>query len=152
MTLRPAFLLLAALTVGACASTPDSQAQELAGCWYFERSDVARALNLPWGVRLTGDTLEAWPIARQLEGVRHAATLTPEGDRDHPFGYWRRAAPDSVEIGYPGGGGLVLQLHQVEEQRMRGTAIPAGDVMVPGRPEPEPQAPVVLFLAQCPEL
>ena len=29
-----------------------------------------------------------------------------------PFGYWLRTPADSIEIGYPGGRGLVLRLAQ----------------------------------------
>lgn len=143
-------LLLAAAT--ACASTAQAPAPGLAGCWYFERDDVARSLRLPWGVRLGEDSLAGWPALERHDGTRVAATLTPDGDADHPFGYWRPLGEDSVEIGYPGGGGYTLRVG-VEDQRLEGTVRAVGDARGPGAddsPPPVPQ-PVALMRALCPE-
>ncbi|NIP79118.1 MAG: hypothetical protein GWM90_07900 [Gemmatimonadetes bacterium] len=132
-----------------CASTPDAlSAQELEGCFYFERYVVADgAIRLPWGVRLSREPLEGWPMASRGD-VRLAATLTVDGDVDHPFGYWLPSG-DSVEIGYPAGGGLVLEL-EVVDMALEGVVRPLGDARSLDAPEPEPAA-VRLTRARCPE-
>jgi hypothetical protein len=141
-------LALSALT--ACATTGQGPASGLTGCWYFERDDVARSLRLPWGLRVLPDPLEGWPALQQRDGVRVASTLTVDGDRDHPFGYWLPLGEDSVEIGYPGGGGYVLRL-AAKDARMEGTVGPVGDVLMPGVDGPPDPSPVVLTRALCPE-
>ena len=156
MTHRP--LLASAALVGAvllltgagCASTSDSPAFELPGCYYFTQDDVFRELRLPWGIRLQDAPLEGWP-AMTARGGRKATTLTGTDEVDHPFGYWLTEAPDSVEIGYPAGGGLVLELAVREDHGLEGTARPVGDVIEPGA-DGEPAArPVHLLWARCPE-
>lgn len=143
--MRLRLLLLPALLVSACASSPEGAAQELSGCYYFERDATARELNLPWGVQLTDQPLEGWPIGQQ-EGVRRAVTLKgPDQTADFPFGYWQAKA-DSVRLGYPGMGGFLVDL-AVEEQALEGTARPVGDA---GVDEERPVHPVRLTLARCP--
>ena len=144
----PAALLLV-LGAFACVSTPAPQgAREPIGCWYFDRNDAAAALNLPWGIRLTADPLTGWPRTQARGDARFAATLAPEAEIDHPFGYWMPLTDDSLEIGYPGGGGLVLRL-AAGDMAMTGTARPVGDVVTPGAAVPPTRA-VRLTRAQCP--
>lgn len=145
-TASAAGLLLVAF---ACAHTPDrGDVREPIGCWYFDRNDAATALNLPWGIRLTGDSLTGWPAIDQRGGARVAATLTPDGDQGHPFGYWLETSGDSIEVGYPGGGGLVLRL-AVSDTALTGIARPVGDAL-PLEPGPRPDRPVRLTPARCP--
>jgi hypothetical protein len=147
--------LLAAAIMSACATTPESVNLDIAGCWYFERDAAAEALRLPWGVRLLPDSLTGWPALGQLPGVRRATTLAGPGEEaGHPFGYWRPLgadAPtrDSLEIGYPAGGGLVLRLDG-GPTHLTGTATPMGDAMAPGAAPPRVR-PVTLTRARCPE-
>lgn len=152
----PAFAGAATLAVvvallGACASAGERlSAQQLAGCYYFERNDVARELNLPWGVRLTEDSLQGWPAMAARHALR-AATLSTEGDQDHPFGYWLTIDSDSVEIGYPAGGSLVVRVAP-DGQRMVGTVRALGDaVPPPGVARAATAQPVMLQHALCPE-
>lgn len=141
--------LLLVLAAFACVSTPPQPPMtDPVGCWYFDRDQAATALNLPWGVRLSADTLTGWPRIEARGVARVAATLNPEGEADHPFGYWMTVPDDSIEIGYPGGGGLVLRLAR-GEMAMAGSARPVGDVLVPGA-APAPLRPVRLTRAQCP--
>lgn len=141
---------IALVVTSACASSPGKQqAAEIVGCWYFVHDDAARDLRLPWGVRLTDEELQGWPALQQLEGVRRAATLTPSGDADHPFGYWRPLPGDSLLMGYPAGGGLSVRL-EVEPSRLVGTARPVGDAR-PLNPRPAEERAVSLTRARCPE-
>jgi hypothetical protein len=142
--------LLAAAIMSACATTPESANSDIAGCWYFERDAAAEALRLPWGVRLLPDSLTGWPALGQLPGVRRATTLAGPGEEaGHPFGYWRPLGADSLEIGYPAGGGLVLRLDG-DPTHFTGTATPVGDAMAPGA-APARVRPVTLTRARCPE-
>lgn len=148
---RAALLAFAtvALATAACVSAPAAEAaDDPIGCWYFDRDEAAAALNLPWGVRLSADLLTGWPRIEALGAPRVAATLSPEGEADHPFGYWLVLTSDSIEIGYPAGGGLVLRLAP-GDMAMTGNARAVGDVLVPGA-EPAPLRPVRLTRAQCP--
>lgn len=145
--------LAALLLASACASTGSANAPErLAGCYYFLQDATAESLRLPWGVRLVDEPLDGWPALQQLEGVRLATTLTPEGDEDHPFGYWRPLEGDSVQIGYPAGGGLSLRLMpEPDLAHLEGIARPVGDVRpLDGDAAPGP-TPVRLMRARCPE-
>ncbi|HSJ06382.1 MAG TPA: hypothetical protein VK936_06760 [Longimicrobiales bacterium] len=153
----PLAALLGAVVLGlapACATTPENGEADRTGCWYFERDAAAEALRLPWGVRLTPDSLTGWPALERLPGVRRATTLAGPGDEaGHPFGYWRPLAgdsrtPDSLEIGYPAGGGLVLRLHGGTD-RVAGTASPVGDAVAPGAAAPQVRR-VALTRARCP--
>ena len=134
---------LAALALLACrAQSPDPVSP--VGCWYFDRDAAATTLNLPWGVRLDSVELTGWPALDARGGGMRAATLTAEGTADHPFGYWMTIDGDSIEIGYPAGGGLVLRLAP-GETAMTGTARDVGDV------RPSAATPAVrLTRAQCP--
>lgn len=139
--------ILAATALMACASTPGGAAQELAGCWYFEQDATARDLNLPWGVRLTADSLTGWPGVHERPGTRTAITLVRPGETaGFPFGYWRALPGDSVRIGYPGMGGFALDL-VVSDGALTGQARPVGDA---GLGERRP-SPVRLARAGCPD-
>jgi hypothetical protein len=141
--------LAVAVLAPACASTSESAAQSLSGCFFFERDDTARELRLPWGIRLTESALGDWPAMRDREDVRVATTLNETRETDTPFGYWIPQG-DSVEVGYPGGGGMVLEL-EVTETHLVGTARPVGDVLTPGtEPGARPARPVRLLHARCP--
>lgn len=138
--------LLLALAAGACASTPEGSAQEMAGCYYFEQDATARQLNLPWGVRLTADSLTGWPPLDQQPETFTAVTLIRPGEtRDTPFGYWQ-ARGDSVRIGYPGMGGFSVELSR-QDSVLVGTARGVGDAGL----GPRDTHAVRLSRARCPE-
>lgn len=143
---------LAAAALAACAGPPEQpEPRPLIGCHYFVQDQVAQQLHLPWGVRLLDQPLEDWPAIQQRGDVRVATTLTGHSEENFPFGYWLRTAEDSVELGYPGGGGLVLRL-AMENGALRGTAHPVGDALEPPAARPSPTAhPVALIWARCPE-
>jgi hypothetical protein len=143
--------LTAVLVISACASTPDPAPDDLAGCYYFEPGEAAQSLRLPWGVRLLADTVDGWPALEQRAGVRQAMTLVAPGEEaGHPFGYWLPLDGDSVEIGYPAGGGLLLTL-AVGPTHLAGTVTPVGDALPPGAADPRPRSePVSLLRARCP--
>lgn len=152
----PPIMALAALAAGgllatACAGQPEQpEPRPLAGCYYFVQDRTAEQLRLPWGVRLHDRPLEGWPAIQQRTGVHRASTLTGSDEVDFPFGYWIRTAGDSVEIGYPGGGGLVLEL-AIDDTGLRGTARPVGDALEPPATRPERTShPVELTWAGCP--
>lgn len=145
MTFRysaPAILLAAAAV--ACASTQAGDAQDVAGCYYFEQDATARQLNLPWGVRLTTEPLTGWPA---LEGSAYVAVTLWDVDRttDFPFGYWQTTAVDSIRIGYPGMGGFSLELTP-ENGVLEGVAVPMGDAGL----GPRTPHPIRLQHARCP--
>lgn len=134
------------LGVAGCASTPEGEAQELAGCYYFEQDATAQALSLPWGVRLTTDTLTGWPPLDQQPNTHTAVTLVGVDETaDFPFGYWQALPGDSVRIGYPGAGGFVLDL-TARDGVLEGTARPVGDAGLGARE----MRGVRLGLARCP--
>jgi hypothetical protein len=133
---------------GACASTSEEPRRTVPGCYYFAQDSVFRELRLPWGVRLEETLLQGWP-GLEARGARKATTLTGTEEVDYPFGYWISTAPDSVKIGYPAGGGLVLDLAIREDRGLAGTARPVGDVLRPGDPAPRTR-PVELMWARCP--
>lgn len=151
MMRRATTILAAAASLLACAPrNAATQAGDVAGCWYFERNAGADALNLPWGVRLTADALdENWP-AMNGRDARHAATLTTGGDADHPFAYWLASAADSIEVGHPGGRGLVLDLH-VSDTSLAGSARAVGDALPLDGPAARSAQAVRLTRARCPE-
>jgi hypothetical protein len=141
-----------AAAVSGCVSTPQAPAP-VAGCYYFERDAGAERLNLPWGVRLLPDSLTGWPAIQQHAGVRRAETLLDfERTAAHPFGYWRPLGADSVEVGYPGGGGLLLLLG-IEDVRLAGRARAVGDALPPPGETARflPFTRVVLGRAACPD-
>lgn len=149
MTLRRIALALSLAVAGsvACASTPGASSQALVGCFYFQQDDAARDLGLPWGVELTGDSLTGWPSLDQQPETYVATTLRgPDETRDFPFGYWQSQPGDSVRIGYPGGGGLVLELTGSDDE-LSGIARPVGDAGL----GPRESHPVSLQRARCPE-
>jgi hypothetical protein len=149
--LRGAASALLPLVLSACATTQPGGPPPLAGCWYFERDAAAERLQLPWGVRLLEDTLTGWPALQQRPGVRRALTLLRPGEEEpFPFGYWLPLGSDSVEIGYPAGGGLLLEL-AVSAERLSGGALELGDAQPPpAGPRVRPRHPVSLAWAACP--
>jgi hypothetical protein len=143
--------------VGGCATAHVAPADTLAGCWYFDRTAAAERLNLPWGVELRTDSVQGWPAIQQLTNVRRAVTLIDATRvEDFPFGYWRALRSDSVEIGYPAGGGLLLSLAvqpppPALATALAGTARALGDARPPGQFDRPPEDdPVSLTRAMCP--
>lgn len=143
--IRPVPALLLMVVAGACASSPNGTAQEIAGCYYFEQDDTARELNLPWGVRLTTDSLTDAPHLEQPNTYRAVTLRGPDETTDFPFGYWRALPGDSVRIGYPSMGGFVLNL-TLEEGWLTGRAHPVGDAGI----GPRESHAVRLQHARCP--
>jgi hypothetical protein len=140
------------LLAPACVTTPEAVPTDETRCYYFERDAAAEALRLPWGVMLLPEPLEGWPAIQQLPGVRPAVTLVAhEQAASFPFGYWRPLGADSLEIGHPAGGGIVLTL-EAEPMRLTGTARELGDAVPPGAAPPgsRPATRVSLVRAQCP--
>lgn len=151
--------LIALLSAG-CATAQVATADALAGCWFFDRTAAAERLNLPWGIELRTDSVQGWPAIAQLPDVRRAVTLADrERTADFPFGYWRTFASDSIEIGYPAGGGLVLALtvqpplaDAAFAARLEGTARAVGDARPIDQPfdRPPQTDAVALTRATCP--
>lgn len=155
---RPARVFLARAAAAAvlaclpaCASVPGGvAAQGIEGCWYFEMDAAAASLRLPMGIRLTATPLENWPSIMRRGDVRVAVTVTRQGDADYPFGYWLREG-GRVEVGYPGGGGVVLDLAP-GRSTLEGTARAVGDARRPGemdRDEPADAIRVRLERRSC---
>jgi hypothetical protein len=148
---KASILALALFAIGCASMGEQSDLLPIPGCYYFVQDEAAGELHLPWGVRLTDEALDGWPAIQRRGDVNRAATLTDQGDVGFPFGYWILAGADSVEIGYPAGGGLLLDL-AVENGALRGTARPVGDVLPPPGPVPERVThSVALTRARCPE-
>jgi hypothetical protein len=135
----------------ACGGAPEQpDPRHVIGCHFFVQDDVAEALGLPWGVRLLDQPLEGWPNLAGT-GARRATTLTGWDEMDHPFAYWVRTAEDSIRIGYPAGGGLVLDL-ALENGAFEGRARPVGDILEPPAALPDrPTHRVRMVWALCPE-
>jgi hypothetical protein len=136
MTRRTLLALAPALASIAAACPPagtTTAAAAPAGCYQFERDAGARALGLPWGFVLEDEPLGAgWPLVSDRPGVRRARTATsPTARADQPFGYWAPLTGDSIEIGHPGGGGVVLTLGRAG-QDLVGRGVAAGDALPPG--------------------
>jgi hypothetical protein len=144
----------AVLAFGMGESCPKQAAQaaaSLVGCYQFEHDAGAKALGLPWGVVLEDAALgPGWPLVSDRPGVRRATTALSATDRaDHPFGYWAPAQGDSIEIGHPGGGALVLTLTP-SGQDLIGRGVAAGDAVRPGEAMgPRPSSPVVARRVLC---
>lgn len=145
----------AAVSLGlgtSCPQQPLAQAASgLVGCYQFERDAGARALGLPWGVELQEAGLgPGWPLLSDRAGVRRAATATSATAReDHPFAYWAPATGDSIEVGHPGGGGIVLTLAAIGADLIGG-GVPAGDaVPLGGSMKPRTPVPVVAHRVLC---
>lgn len=144
---RLTFLAVGALAAACATAAQAGDPAALVGCYYFDQDQVARDLQLPWGVRLTDRSLEGWPALQPLEHVRVASTLTGRDEADHPFGYWRPLAADSILVGYPAGGGLDLHLAPGGDGLV-GTARPVGDAGLDADRSPRP---ISLLHARCPE-
>ena len=144
MTARESRLLLAAavglLAGAACASARPEQTADsgVTGCYQFERTREVRSLGLPWGFVLVDEPLEGW--GNIPDGRVAYTALSPSELRDHPFGYWRQAAGDTVVVGHPGGSGFSLKLLP-GERSLAGTARALGDVVPPGQ-DPSGRGPV----------
>jgi hypothetical protein len=139
---RIASAALLVLALDGCASGASSEPNDLVGCYQFERNQGARAFALPWGVVLEQEPLgPGWPIMADRPGVRRALTATsPTARAEHPYAYWAPAQGDSIEIGHPGGGGVVLTLAP-SGQDLIGQGVAVGDV-VPLGGAMGPRAPV----------
>lgn len=143
---RRALLGVAALSLAflpaACGGGAShlAQAESPRGCYRFEEGEGAEALRLPWGFLLKDQALEGrWPLMERFDSVWAARTLREDGEpTDHPFGYWRITPSDSVEVGHPGGGGVVLVLGE-DEEALVGRGRSAGDALPPGA-EPDRRA------------
>nr|NIP58840.1 hypothetical protein [Gemmatimonadota bacterium]NIR79223.1 hypothetical protein [Gemmatimonadota bacterium]NIT87884.1 hypothetical protein [Gemmatimonadota bacterium]NIU31739.1 hypothetical protein [Gemmatimonadota bacterium]NIU36356.1 hypothetical protein [Gemmatimonadota bacterium] len=136
---------------GAETGTLAAQASP-AGCYRFEDTTGGDALGLPWGVILEDEPLgEGWPLMDRFDDVHRARTLASETRRtDHPFGYWRPIPGDSIEIGYPGGGGVTLRVAPADGG-LAGSGRGGGDAMRPGEtPGPRPAQPVEAERTPCP--
>ena len=140
--------LVALSGAAACRTAPATTTSDPVGCWYFDRNEAAAALLLPWGIRLGGDELTGHAGLEARGDPRAAATLEPDAERDHPFGYWLPIAGDSIEIGYPAGGGILLRVARGDTS-MSGNARELGDAMLPGA-APRTAHAVRLTRAQCP--
>lgn len=147
----PRLLLIGALAgVSGCASTPDATAQDVMGCYFFEPGDAVETFRLPEGVHLTDRPLEGWPAIMERGDVKVAVTLRTDGTADYPFGYWLLEAADSVEIGYPAGGGIVLDL-ATDGDALEGIARALGDTRSFGQEDEGPtELPVRLEPGSCP--
>jgi hypothetical protein len=158
MRLRPLYSVTAVPLVAlatlamACPGAPEQpDPRALAGCHFFIQDETAEHLALPWGVRLLDTPLEGWPAIQQRGDVYRATTLTGHDEVDFPFGYWIRTANDSLEIGYPAGGGLLLEL-ATHNGSFGGVARGVGDLLPPPGTPPEPRTyPVELIHARCPD-
>lgn len=152
----PAFTRLLPLAAVSCAvacsmAPPPSSVPALAGCYYFERNDTARNLRLPEGIRLTERPLEGWPAIMQRGAVKVALTLTGQGPADYPFGYWLLEDDGSLEVGYPAGGAILLELVPTRD-RLEGTARAHGDTERFGQENETPQEMTVrLDRGACPD-
>ena len=137
-----------AILAAACASAGQgSDPAALAGCYYFDQDAQSRQLQLPWGIRLLDRPLEGWPAVQQYGDARVATTLTGSDEADHPFGYWRSLAADSVLVGYPAGGAWSLRVLP-GSGRMTGMIRALGDATLAAD---RPTYPVRLLHARCPE-
>lgn len=147
---KAVLLVLFGLGGPACSTAQNGAPVNAPGCYYFEE-ELASGLRLPWGVRLQERELEGWPALASRPGVRGATTLRQSGETDHPFGYWAETGT-SVEIGYPGGGGLVLDLEWEDTDggsALSGTARAVGDAISPGESGERPTHRVRLVRAAC---
>lgn len=139
--------------LAACASAGEGDdamgdaARPVAGCYQFRWDEGARALGLPWGFELTDEPLEGWP---NLEDARSALTR-PTGDTtaDHPFGFWRPVAGDSITLGHPGGGGFALTLAP-EGDDLVGSGRSTGDLVAPGETPATARHAVTALRVVCP--
>ena len=139
------------LTATACASSPNGAAQGLPGCYFFEPGETTETFRTATGVRLTDQPLEGWPGIMRRGNVKVAVTLRREGEADYPFGYWLQESADSVEIGYPSGGVVVLKLVR-EGDALKGTGYAQGDTWSYGEEPAGPtQFPVRLERGDCPQ-
>ena len=144
----------AALAFGMGESCPKEAQQQAvaatAGCYQFVHDAGAKALGLPWGFVLEDAPLgPGWPLVSDRPGVLRASTaLTATERADHPFGYWAPKG-DSIEIGHPGGGGIVLTLAP-SGQDLIGQGVAAGDaVPMGGAMGPRPPSPVTARRVLC---
>jgi hypothetical protein len=119
------------------------------GCWAFEENAASEALDLPWGLALTGDPVRG---LREVGEERSAATLDESGGRSQvPFGSWRPLPGDSVQVDPVAMGSLQLRL-AVGEEELTGVARPIGDVAGPwAGPGARPVEGVVARAAPCPD-
>ena len=146
----PSCIALAGAAVAlSCASTPDWGAP-FPGCYFFEPGRAVETYRLPEGVRLTDRPLEGWPTVPRSGDAKVATTLTGAGETDHPFAYWLEQPGDSVVVGYPLGGTVVLDL-RVGDGVLEGTVRSVGDIMPYGGASAPDPIPVRLERGHCPD-
>ena len=139
----------AAAVLTACSGMAAGQAPVPGSCYFFEQTEETASLRLPQGIRLTDRPLEGWPAIMQRGEVLEAVTLTRDGPADYPFGYWLQD-DEGVEIGYPAGGGIVLEL-QPDGGALEGTAAAMGDARPYGESQDGPgRVSVRLEPGACP--
>lgn len=145
----PRIIPAALLLVAACASTPDrGDPPPAPGCYFFVAGDAVQEFRLPEGVHLTDRALTGWPAIMQRGDVKVAVTLRSTGTADYPFGYWLEEG-DSIEVGYPSGGGIVLDLAPAGDALV-GTARALGDTAPPGETPDRRSLSVRLERRACP--
>ena len=141
-----------AVAVAGCASAGGMEgaaAQDVTGCYLFVADEAAAAMRLPQGIRLTDQALTGWPAIMQRGGVKVAVTLTRTGEADYPFGYWLVEDDGTLEVGYPAGGGIVMDL-EAGRDTLEGTARAVGDTWSFGEDEGVREIEVQLERATCP--
>ncbi|MDX1675075.1 MAG: hypothetical protein R3314_09805 [Longimicrobiales bacterium] len=147
---RPSCIALAVAAVAvSCASTPD-WGPPFPGCYFFQEGEAVERFRLPAGVRLTDRPLEGWPTVMQRGDAKVATTLTATGETDHPFAYWLEQPGDSLEVGYPLGGTVALDL-AVGDGVLEGTVHSMSDMMSYGGGSPPDPMAVRLERGHCPD-
>ena len=146
--------LLAGALGAACAGAQQPAAESVVGCYQFVQDAGARALGLPWGFVLEEAALEpGWLVSASTPDARRALTATsPTARQDFPFGYWARTGVqrDSIEVGYPGGGGGFALRLAPSGPDLVGLGRAVGDAVAPGRPAgPLPPTPVTARRVLC---
>ena len=159
----PVNLLLAAFCGCGTARAPEAQTSlpnSAAGCYELlvwpDRSDPAvEEERAAWGrtpiVELDSLPLTEWAHLQQEYGAVFVARSYLEGGRayNHPFGYWRPAAGDSLFVGHPMAlAGLSMTL-AVAGTNLEGLITSFTDVLEEGRPSTV-TAPVRARRIQCP--
>src|SRR5690606_513664 len=136
------------LALPACAHyrSPPAEMATIVGCYRFTEADGAP--GLPWGIELLPDSLTGWDA--QADAVVARTWRTPGSAADHPVGYWKPLAADSIRTGYPAGGGIDLVLGRGDgvlsgRGRAVGDAVPVG-----GSFEPRPPHLVRAVRVGCP--
>ena len=144
--------LLALSAIWGCAALTERPGASVAGCYQFRYDEAAKTLGLPWGVVLLDEPIEpGWMVGMRFENVMTAETATSAtGREDHPFGYWRTTAGDSIEIGHPSGFGGFTLVMAPAGQDLVGTGRAVGDAVAPGQTRPELRVTALRVLCGAP--